>query len=123
VLKKFSEEILIVIDSIILGVNFILLVSNEVVVVYCASVLFALGNGLMWPSVLSLLSKRAGSTHQGAVQGIAGSFGGLASIIGLMVGGILYHFIGGAIFLISAAVIFVVFILSFRLLGIKKDGW
>jgi MFS transporter, DHA1 family, tetracycline resistance protein len=122
-LKKFSEEILIVIGSIILGVNFILLVSNEVVVVYCAAVLFALGNGLMWPSILSLLSKRAGSTHQGAVQGIAGSFGGLASIIGLMVGGILYHFIGGAIFLISAAVIFVVFILSFRLLGIKKDGW
>ena len=122
-LKKFSEEILIVIGSIILGVNFILLVSNEVVVVYCAAVLFAHGNGLMWPSILSLLSKRAGSTHQGAVQGIAGSFGGLASIIGLMVGGILYHFIGGAIFLISAAVIFVVFILSFRLLGIKKDGW
>ena len=91
-LQKFSEEILIVIGSIILGANFILLVSNEVGVVYCAAVLFALGNGLMWPSVLSLLSKRAGSTHQGAVQGIAGSFGSLASIIGLTVGGILYHF-------------------------------
>ncbi len=35
----------------------------------------------------------------------------------------LYHFLGGAIFLISAAVIFAVFILSFRLLRIKKDGW
>jgi MFS transporter, DHA1 family, tetracycline resistance protein len=122
VLKKFSEEILIVIGSIILGANFILLVSDEVAVVYCAAVLFALGNGLMWPSVLSLLSKRAGSTHQGAVQGIAGSFGSLASIIGLTVGGVLYHFIGGNIFLISAAVIFAVFILSFRLLRIKKDG-
>ncbi len=120
-LKRFSEEILIVIGSIILGANFILLVSNEVSVVYCAAVLFALGNGLMWPSVLSLLSRRAGSIHQGAVQGIAGSFGSLASIIGLTVGGILYHFLGGAIFLISAAVIFAVFILSFRVLGIKKD--
>jgi MFS transporter, DHA1 family, tetracycline resistance protein len=122
-LKKFSEEILIVIGSIILGANFILLVSNEVILVYCSAVLFAVGNGLMWPSVLSLLSKHAGSTHQGAVQGIAGSFGSLASIIGLTVGGILYHFLGGAIFLVSAAVIFTVFILSFRLVGIKKDGW
>jgi MFS family permease len=69
-----------------------------------------------WPSVLSLLSKRAGSTHQGAVQGIAGSFGSLPTIIGLTVGGFLYHFLGGAIFLISAAGIFTVLILSFRLL-------
>jgi MFS transporter, DHA1 family, tetracycline resistance protein len=115
-LKKFSEELLVVIGSIILGASFILLVSNDVIFVYCAAVLFALGNGLMWPSVLSLLSKRAGSTHQGAVQGIAGSFGSLASIIGLTVGGFLYHFLGGAIFLVSAAGIFTVFILSFRLL-------
>ena len=115
-MKKFSEEILIVIGSIILGANFILLVSIEVSVVYCAAVLFALGNGLMWPSVLSLLSKRAGATHQGAVQGITGSFGSLASIIGLTVGGFLYHFLGAATFLISAAVIFAVFIMSFRLL-------
>jgi MFS transporter, DHA1 family, tetracycline resistance protein len=121
-LKKFSEEILIVIGSIILGANFILLVSNEVILIYCAAVLFAVGNGLMWPSVLSLLSKHAGATHQGAVQGLAGSFGSLASIIGLTLGGILYHFLGGSIFLVSAAVIFTVFILSFRLVGIKKDG-
>jgi MFS family permease len=122
-LKKFSEEILVVIGSIILGANFILLASNEVILVYCAAVLFALGNGLMWPSVLSILSKRAGTAHQGAVQGIAGSFGSLASIIGLTLGGFLYHFVGGVIFLVSAAVIFTVFILSFRLLRIKKGDW
>jgi MFS family permease len=115
-LKKFSEEILVIVGSIILGANCILFVSNGVILVYCAAVLFALGNGLMWPSVLSLLSKRAGATYQGAVQGVAGSFGSLASIIGLTVGGFLYHFLGGATFLISAAVIFTVFIMSFRLL-------
>lgn len=114
--RKFSEEVLIVIGSIILGVNFILFISNEAILAYCAAVLFALGNGLMWPSLLSLLSKRGGKTHQGAVQGVAGSFGSLASIIGLTVGGFLYHFLEGAIFLISAAVIFTVFIMSFRLL-------
>ena len=86
-LEKFSEEILVVIGSVILGANFILFVSTDTILVYCGAILFALGNGLMWPSVLSLLSKRAGATHQGAVQGTAGSLGSLASIIGLTVGG------------------------------------
>ena len=115
-LKKFSEEKLVIIGSLILGANFILLVSNQTIVVYCAAGLFAVGNGLMLPSVLSLLSKRAGVIHQGAVQGMAGSFGSLASIIGLTVGGFLYHFLGVSTFLISAAIIFAVFILSFRIL-------
>ncbi|HXX96781.1 MAG TPA: MFS transporter, partial [Candidatus Bathyarchaeia archaeon] len=47
-LRKFSEEVLIVIGSIILGLNFILFISNQAILVYCAAVLFALGNGLMW---------------------------------------------------------------------------
>ena len=79
-------------------------------------ILFALGNGLMWPSFMSILSRRAGTVLQGAVQGVAGSFGGLASIIGLITGGILYDLLGGMTFLISAVVIFIVFIMSFRLL-------
>ena len=64
--------------------------------------------------------KACRTVHQGAVQGVAGSFGGLASIIGLTIGGLLYNLIGVYTFLISAAVIFVVFIMSFRLLKIKE---
>jgi MFS transporter, DHA1 family, tetracycline resistance protein len=115
-LKKFSEEKLVIIGSIILGTNFILFVSNNIIMVYVAVVLFAVGNGLMWPSFMSILSKRAGTALQGAVQGVAGSFGGLASIIGLILGGLLYDLVGGATFLVSAGVIFAVFIMSFRLL-------
>jgi MFS transporter, DHA1 family, tetracycline resistance protein len=115
-LKKFSEEKLIIIGSIILGTNFVLFVSNNIISVYVAVILFALGNGLMWPSFMSILSKRAGTVLQGAVQGVAGSFGGLASIIGLIAGGLLYNQIGAATFLVSAVVIFSVFIMSFRLL-------
>jgi DHA1 family tetracycline resistance protein-like MFS transporter len=77
----------------------------------------------MWPSVVSILSKRAGTTHQGAVQGIASSFASLASIIGLTAGGLLYNLLGNTTFLISAGVIFAVFILSFRLLRIRKGDW
>jgi MFS family permease len=115
-LKKFSEEKLVVIGSLILGTNFILFVSNNIVSVSGAVILFAVGNGLMWPSFMSILSRRAGSKLQGAVQGVAGSFGGLASIVGLSLGGFLYNSIGGATFLISAGVILVVFVMSFLLL-------
>ena len=59
-LKKFSEEKLVIIGSIILGTNFILFVSNNNIFIYVAAVLFAVGNGLMWPSFLSILSKTAG---------------------------------------------------------------
>ena len=97
-LKKFSEEKLIIIGSIILGTNFVLFVSNNIIFVYVAVILFALGNGLMWPSFMSILSKRAGTVLQGAVQGVAGSFGGLASIIGLIAGGLLYNQIGAVYF-------------------------
>ena len=115
-LQKFSEEKLVIIGSIILGTNFILFVSNETFLIYVAAILFAVGNGLMWPSFLSILSKRAGYVYQGAVQGVASSFGSLASIVGLIIGGLLYSFIGGYTFLISAGIIFVVFIMSFKLL-------
>ena len=117
--KKFSDEKLVIIGSIILGTNFILFVSNNAVLIYGAAILFALGNGLMWPSFMSILSKRAGTILQGAVQGVAGSFGSLASIIGLIVGGVRYDLVGSATFLVSAGVIFAVSVMSLRLL--KKD--
>jgi MFS transporter, DHA1 family, tetracycline resistance protein len=115
-LKRFSEEKLVIIGSLILGTNFILFVSNNIILVGGAVILFAVGNGFMWPSFMSILSRRAGSKLQGAVQGVAGSFGGLASIVGLTLGGLLYSSIGGFTFLVSAGVIFVIFIMSLRLL-------
>lgn len=115
-LKKFSEEKLVIFGSLILGVNFVLFFSESIISVYIAVVLFAIGNGLMWPSFMSILSKRAGTDLQGAVQGIAGSIGGVASIIGLIAGGVLYNLTGEATFLVSAVIIFSVFVMSFRLL-------
>ena len=119
-LQKISEEKLVIIGSIILGTNFILFVSNENFLIYVAAILFAVGNGLMWPSFMSIFTKRAGYVYQGAIQGVASSFGSLASIIGLTIGGLLYNLIGGTTFLISAGIIFAVFIMSFRLLKSKE---
>ena len=68
----------------------------------------AVGNGLMWPSVLALLSKVAGETYQGAVQGLAGSLGAVASVAGLVLGGLLYATLGPRVFWVSASVILAV---------------
>ena len=119
-LKRFSEAKLVIIGSAVLGSNFILFISSEFSLIYLAAVLFAVGNGLMWPSIMSILSKRAGTIYQGAVQGVAGSVTGVASIIGLTTGGLLYDAFGGLAFLVSAGVIFAVFALSFRLLRYKE---
>ena len=118
-LKKFSEEQLVIIGSVILGTNFILYLSSDIILIYGAAVLFAIGNGLMWPSVMSILSNRAGTAYQGTIQGVANSFASLASIIGLTVGGLLYTILGATTFLISAGVIFAVFVLSFRLMKFR----
>jgi MFS transporter, DHA1 family, tetracycline resistance protein len=118
--KKISESVLIIAGNFILGINFLMLLSENTYIIYASTAFFALGNGLMWPSVLSLLSKAAGRKYQGTVQGIASSMGSLASIIGLILGGILYASIGAITFLVSACTIYLVFILSFRLLKIQK---
>ncbi len=118
--KKLSESVLIIAGNFILGINFLMLLSENTYVIYASTAFFALGNGLMWPSVLSLLSKAAGKKYQGSVQGMASSMGSLASIIGLILGGILYSSIGTMTFLVSACTIYTVFILSFRLPHIQK---
>jgi len=53
-----------------------------------AAVLFAFGKGLMWPSIMSILSNRAETVYQGTVKGVANGFGSLASIIALMMSGL-----------------------------------
>ncbi len=85
--------------------------------IYGAVVLMAIGNGVMWPSVLGLLSKVAGETYQGAVQGLAGSLGAVASVAGLVLGGLLYATLGSRVFLVSAAVI-----LAVSLVGVSTTG-
>lgn len=118
--KKYSSGILTVAGSIILGTSFFLLISSNEIIIYLAAVLFAIGNGIMWPSVLTILSIVAGAQYQGYVQGFASSSGSLASIIGLLLGGIIYELAGAHTFLVSAIIIYAVFFLSIRLLSFEK---
>jgi MFS family permease len=118
--KKYPDSNLIIFGSLMLGTNYLLLIPGNFYLTYLATVFFALGDGLMWPSFLSLLSKVAGRKHQGTVQGFASSSGSLASIIGLLLGGLLYEILDGSVFFIAGLVIYIAFILNFRLRRFEK---
>ncbi|TRX62788.1 MFS transporter [Fulvivirga sp. M361] len=113
--KRISDARLVVFGSLMLVLNFSVMANGNELVLYLAAVLFALGNGLMWPSFLSILSKLGGENQQGSVQGVANSSGSLASILGLIFGGYLYGIIGSATFYMAAGILLLVFILSFRM--------
>jgi DHA1 family tetracycline resistance protein-like MFS transporter len=117
---RYREYLLIIAGSLVLGIQFLLLVPGVLLLIYAATLFFAFGNGVMWPSVLSLLSKFAGTTFQGSVQGAAMSAASLASIVGLVAGGLLYTQLGSGAFLIAGVIVFSVFALSFRLVGAQE---
>jgi MFS family permease len=87
--------------------SFWLFDSRSNLAIYTAVALMALGNGVIWPSVMSVLSKLAGKIYQGVVQGFAGSLGAVASIVGLALSVMLYASFGARVFWASAVVILV----------------
>ena len=104
VARHVREPLLIVGGSVILATGFSLFDSRSTVTIYGAVTLMAVGNGVMWPSVQARLSKVAGEIYQGAIQGLAGSLGAVASVGGLLLGGLLYATLGPRVFWVSAAV-------------------
>ncbi|AAM31161.1 MULTISPECIES: MFS transporter [Methanosarcina] len=119
--RKYSDATLIIFGSLMLGTNFLLMIPGKLPLLYFATGFFALGDGLMWPSFLSLLSKVAGAKYQGTVQGFGSSFSGLASITGLILGGLLYELLAGKAFLLAGMAIYTVFLLNFRLRHFEKE--
>ncbi len=113
--KTFSDAACVSMGSFVLSAAFICFTARGDGLIYLGVILLALGNGLMWPSILSILSKVAGEKYQGAVQGLAGSCGAIASIVGLVIGGVLYDSFGSWIFVLSAVSILSVLVMSFGL--------
>ena len=118
--KKWNDGRLVFWGSFILAVSFLFYIIDNRFVIYTGAVLLALGNGIMWPSLLSLTSKISKDRFQGVIQGYASSLGSAASIIGLLAGGMFYNQIGVGIFVLSSAIIFLIFIMSFKLPGNYK---
>ena len=118
--EKFKDTSLIIAGGVILACGFVLFRSSATALLYCAAALFSVGNGLLWPSFLALLSKYAGDRYQGAVQGLSGSVGSLASIIGLIGGGLLYGAVGPTMFLVPAVLISATVALSLRFVALSS---
>jgi uncharacterized membrane protein YqgA involved in biofilm formation len=70
--RRVREPWLISGGLLLLAVNFYLMQYGRVELLYPAALLFALGDGVMWPSVESTVARVGGLEDQGAVQGIAG---------------------------------------------------
>lgn len=103
--RRLTDKTLVLVGGLVLATSFVLFAFQPAPVILAGGALLALGNGLMWPSLLSLLSKVAGPSLQGTVQGIAGSSAAVASILGLVVGGVFYGTLGATVFVCAAVVL------------------
>ena len=103
--KIFSGTTLTIFGALMLTAGFSGLFYGSDLTNFAAAAFIALGNGLMWPSVMAMLSRVAGNQHQGAVQGAASSVGAVASIVGFVTAGLIYNLLGAWVFVLAAVLI------------------
>lgn len=113
--RRIPEAWLVIAGCAVLGVNFLLMQSVNTAWLYLGVALFALGNGIMWPTLDSIVAATGGDRLQGAVQGLMGGAGSLASILGLIGGGIAFERVGAGTFVAAAAFAFASALLALRL--------
>ena len=116
----FSGTVLVIAGCILLAIGFSLFRYDTLVPIYSGLVLFALGNGIMWPSFLAIVSNVGDGPYQGTIQGFASSAGSLASIIGLISGAFIYKYTGVNTFLLATGFMVVIAIASIKLKGVDK---
>ncbi|TPN82415.1 MFS transporter [Aquimarina algicola] len=110
---KISNLLFIVIGSLLLAISFYLLSFSNIVILYLANTLLSIGNGMMWPNFLSLLSKTGNQQMQGAIQGYGNSMGSFASIFGLVISGILFESLQTIVFIIGSVIFLLIFLFVF----------
>jgi MFS family permease len=103
--RRWSERTLVLGGSVLLAASFPFFMSSSAAMIYLGTALLAIGNGIMWPSLLAILSRTTEQSVQGAVQGFASSAGAVASIAGLLLGGALYQSLGNRVFLVAAILV------------------
>jgi len=115
VAPRTEPSVLIAVGNVLLAGAFFCLTTGDERFTWACAVLFALGNGLMWPSYLAVLSTIGGPVHRGSIQGHASSMGSASSILGLVFGGALYEVLGAATFFVPCGVILVAGLISGRI--------
>lgn len=91
-MPKFGEPPLLALGLALFGISlFGIAVSNSVAVLAVTMTVLALGNGLMRPPNLGLISLLTPAEEQGAAMGVTNSLASLGRIIGPALGGVLYQ--------------------------------
>lgn len=103
--RRLATPVIAACGCSLLIVAYLLISLSTVAALLAGAVSYGVGNGLMWPSYLTMLSRSGAPESQGSVQGVGSSAGSLASAIGTVTGGVLYVTIGVATFYVSAAVV------------------
>ena len=110
--RRFTEEQLFALGALTMVGTFSCLTSQNPAILYLGAVLFGLGNGIMWPSYLTMLSKVGSPDTQGSLQGIANGTGSFASILGLVFGGFLLALWSEKVYFLSAALLLLIFFIG-----------
>lgn len=108
---NISNQSLILVGSLLLSLSFFLLSVDSLVILYVANTLLSIGNGLMWPSFLALLARTGSPQIQGAIQGYGNSMGSMASMFGLILGGLLFETMETNVFAIGSGIFLIVTLL------------
>lgn len=108
---NISNQSLILIGSLLLSLSFFLLSVDSLVILYVANTLLSIGNGLMWPSFLALLARTGSPQIQGAIQGYGNSMGSMASMFGLILGGLLFETMETNVFAIGSGIFLIITLL------------
>lgn len=106
--KYLSAPVVFALGIAALATAFVGFSAQNDVLLYGAAAMFAIGNGLSWPTFQARLSDAVPDEHQGRVQGAATSAGSAASIAGLLLGGVLYTSLHAWLFVAAAALLGVV---------------
>jgi len=111
--KRVGEQGLILIGAASFTAGFMLVPSVwRVPLLYVVAFLIAIGQGLCYPSLTSLVSRVSPESERGSILGLATSVGSLARFLGPILAGVLYDlaeaagaFYGGAVLMLCALLI------------------
>lgn len=111
--RRLGERRVIIIGAASFTIGFFLIPSIwRVPLLYGVAFLIAIGQGLCYPALTSLVSKASPESERGSILGLATSAGSLARFVGPMLAGVLYDwagvaggFYGGGVFMAVALLI------------------
>jgi MFS family permease len=118
--RLFGERRLVISGMAIQAVGFVLMpMAGRLGLLYPIGGLMAVGNGLMQPSLQSLLSRRTTADRQGSTLGLGQSLSSLARVVGPLAGGVLFQYAGiGSPLVAAGAVMAVATLIA---LGLGRD--